>query len=187
MKGVIFRAFLDHVGQTYGENITEQLILNCNLSSGGAYTSVGTYDTGELLSLISGLTDLTGTESTSIVKNFGKALFPILVEEYPSVVQHANNAFELISSVDNHIHIEVLKLYPDAGLPTFSPELKSPTCMWLKYDSERGLPELAEGLLQGCIDYFGEEVEIEWQDLSGGANTHVLFKLQKKEQVNGYS
>ncbi len=185
MKGVIFRAFLDHVGQTYGENITEQLILNCDLSSGGAYTAVGTYDTGELLSLVSGLTELTGTDPSTIVKTFGEALFPILVEKYPFVVQHANNAFELISTVDNYIHIEVLKLYPDAGLPTFIPELKNPGCMWLKYDSERGMPELAEGLLQGCFDYFGEEAEIEWQDLSAGANTHVLFKLQMQEQVNG--
>ncbi len=185
MKGVIFRSFLDHVGQTYGENITEQLILNCDLSSGGAYTAVGTYDTTELLSLIGGLTELTGDEIYSIVKTFGEALFPILVERYPSVIQHANNAFELISTVDNYIHIEVLKLYPDADLPMFSPEFKNPGCMWLKYDSERGLPELAEGLLQGCFDYFGEEAEIEWQDLSGGAKTHVLFKLQLKEQVNG--
>ena len=185
MKGVIFRSFLDQVGQTYGENITEQLILNCDLPSGGAYTSVGTYDTTELLSLISGLAELTGVESSSIVKGFGEALFPILVKKYPSVVQHANNAFELISTVDNYIHIEVLKLYPDAGLPTFTPELKNPGCMWLKYESERGLPELAEGLLQGCFDHFGEEAEIDWQDLSGGASTHVLFKLQLKEQVNG--
>jgi len=185
MKGVIFRSFLDHVGQTYGEHVTEQLILNCDLPSGGAYTSVGTYDPAELLSLVSGLVEITGTEASSLIKKFGQVLFPVLVDKYSSVVQHAGNAFSLISSVDDHIHAEVLKLYPDAGLPKFYPELKNPTCMWLKYESNRALPELAEGLLLGCFEYFGEEVEIDWDDLSEGTKTLVLFKLKLKERVNG--
>lgn len=71
----------------------------------------------ELLSLISGLWKATGTEASSLAKSFGEALYPVLVKKYPAVVQHADNSFASILPVDDHIHVEVLKLYPDVGLP----------------------------------------------------------------------
>ncbi len=44
MKGVVFRAFVDLVEERYGEEVVDRLLSHPGLSTGGAYTAVGTYD-----------------------------------------------------------------------------------------------------------------------------------------------
>jgi hypothetical protein len=48
------------------------------------------------------------------------------------------------------------------------------------YRSPRRLGDLAEGLLRGCIEHFGEEVEIRRQDLAGGPEQTVRFTLVRR-------
>src|SRR5262245_35992633 len=52
MKGVVFTEFLEMVGAKFGEDMVDDVILACELPSGGAYTSVGTYDHQELFALV---------------------------------------------------------------------------------------------------------------------------------------
>ena len=48
----------------------------------------------------------------------------------------------------------------------------------LEYQSERGLWQFAEGLLETCLKHYGDHQRIkEMIDLSGGAGTHVSFHL----------
>jgi Haem-NO-binding len=46
MKGMVFTEFLELVERSWGEELVDELIESCELASGGAYTSVGTYDPG---------------------------------------------------------------------------------------------------------------------------------------------
>ncbi|MFQ5771090.1 MAG: heme NO-binding domain-containing protein, partial [bacterium] len=48
------------------------------------------------------------------------------------------------------------------------------------YSSERGLADLAEGLILGCIDHFGERIELRKEDLSDGKGKTVRFILTKQ-------
>ena len=41
MKGIIFSSFLEYADKVLGEDFVEELIENTNLSTGGAYTTVG--------------------------------------------------------------------------------------------------------------------------------------------------
>ena len=185
MKGIVFSAFVDHVEDCFGLETSEAMISSCNLPSGAAYTSVGTYDHNELVQMLTSLSELTGQSIQHLLKTFGRHLFSYLTKSYPDAISHAKSAFALISSIDNHIHVEVRKLYPEADLPSFTHQVTGPDEMMLTYRSERGLADLAEGLLYGCFEYFGEMVEINREDLSDGSGKEVRFALKRGADTRG--
>ena len=45
------------------------------------------------------------------------------------------------------------------------------------YRSRRRLADLAQGLIEGCIAHFGEEVAVRREDLEGGDGEVVRFEL----------
>ena len=179
MKGMVFTAFIEYVEDSFGDLVVEQMISGCNLASDGAYTSVGTYDHGEIVQMIVQLGKLSDREIPGLIKDFGYRLFGTLVAGYPEVVKYVNDSFSLVATIDNHIHVEVRKLYPDADLPSFSHEFRGPDELRLLYESERGLADLAEGLLLGCFDHFKEEIVLQREDLSQGAGTRVAFTMMR--------
>lgn len=179
MKGIVFTAFIEYVEDSYGDLIVEQMLSGCDLATDGAYTSVGTYDHSEIVQMVVQLAKLTDREVPGLVKDFGYHLFGILVAGYPQVVKNSNDSFGLVATIDNHIHVEVRKLYPDADLPSFSHEFQGPDQLRLLYESERGLADLAEGLLLGCFEHFKENIEMKREDLSQGAGTRVAFIMKR--------
>jgi len=179
VKGIIFTAFIQYAEDSFGELVVEHMISGCDLATDGAYTSVGTYDHGEIVQMIVQLGKITGRAVPELVKDFGYHLFGTLVTGYPEVVQHVDDSFGLVATIDNHIHVEVRKLYPDADLPSFSHEFRGPDELHLLYESERGLADLAEGLLLGCFHHFREEIEMQREDLSDGAGTRVSFVMRR--------
>lgn len=187
MKGIIFRAFIDHAENRFGLASVDEMISSCDLPGGGAYTSVGTYDPTELAAMLGKLADIEGTDVPTLLKDFGHHLFAHLATSYPEVVNHAKGSFSLISTIDNHIHVEVRKLYPDSALPKFTCESLASDQMLLTYQSERGLADLAEGLLRGCFDYFNERAEVKREDLSGGDATHVRFTLRLLREADDHN
>ena len=55
MKGFIFIGFLDLVEEIFGLESVEEIITQSELPSKGIYTSIGTYQFSEMLSLITNL------------------------------------------------------------------------------------------------------------------------------------
>lgn len=180
MKGIIFTAFLDHVEAALGLEMVDKIIESSELETDGAYTAIGTYDHKELVQMVVKLSELTDTPVPVLLKGFGFKLFSQLADGYAGLLGDASDSFSLVSTIDNHIHIEVRKLYPDADLPSFSHEMVDENSMILTYTSERGFADVAEGLLMGCFQYFNEDIEISREDLSGGKAKHVRFILKRK-------
>ena len=52
MKGVVFNVFLEMVEDHFSYNMVDDLLLSLDLPSGGSYTSIGTYDVNEMVSLV---------------------------------------------------------------------------------------------------------------------------------------
>ena len=73
------------------------------------------------------------------------------------------------------------KLYPEAELPSFACDTPAPGRLSLTYRSARPFAVLAEGLIRGCVDHFGEAVDIEVEDLSGGTGTAARFLLAMRD------
>ena len=179
MKGLVFKEFINLIENSYGDEMVEKMIDEANLSSKGAYTSVGTYDHNEIIKLISRLSLETTVPISSLVKFFGKNLTKIFLRKFPNFFQN-QNTFSLLKSVDSIIHVEVKKLYPDAELPRFIYEEINEKHLIMDYISTRPFADLAEGLIFGVIDHYNENVQMESVDLSDGKNTARRFIIKAK-------
>lgn len=179
MKGMIFTEFLDFVTDQLGVETCEEMIESCDLTDDGAYTAVGTYDHRELLEMVTYLSHKTDTPIPLLVQAFGKNLFGALGRKYPMFLEDIPDAFSLLKQIDDVIHVNVRKLYPDAELPSFSYEQPDESTLILNYESSRGLADVAVGLLQGCFEHFDEAIDLERIDLEGAPGTQAQFILRK--------
>ncbi|MBT4868142.1 MAG: heme NO-binding domain-containing protein [Planctomycetaceae bacterium] len=180
MKGVIFSEFLEMVEEEFSLKIADRIIEASNLESGGAYTSVGTYDKDEIIRLVTQLSQETGVEVPALLCSFGRHLFGRFHENYHHFFDGVETAFQFLQNIEGYIHVEVLKLYPDAELPAFDYESSDPNELVMIYHSARPFADLAEGLIAGCADHFGETLDIKREDRSHDNETCVRFVLTKR-------
>lgn len=160
MKGIVFTEFLEMVEEKFGYEVVDQIIEESKLPSGGAYTSVGTYSHAEMVQLLTGLSQKTNKDVPSLLKAFALYFFDTLEKNYPQFLERANGAFDFLESIENYIHVEVKKLYPDAELPTFETKMVADNSLEMIYTSERAMADFAEGLMERAIAYYGEKVTI---------------------------
>ena len=179
MKGVVFTEFLEMVEDTFSPETADEMITSAELETDGAYTSAGTYDHQEMVKMLVELSRLTGLDIGTLLVKYGEHLFTRFVQGFPAFFENVPTSFDLLKTVDNYIHIEVRKLYPDAELPKFEHHQPSDSQLIMTYSSPRGLAQFARGLINGCVAHFDEQVQIEEEDLSGGAGKHVTFTLTR--------
>lgn len=170
MKGIIFTAFLDMSEELYGYRLVDELIEESNLPSKGVYTAIGTYPHSEMETLLVNLSRKVNAPPCSLLETFGKHLFGVLSKTYPYFFARTTTSFELLMSVDSHIHVEVRKLYPDAELPHFEVTRVAENILWMDYYSDRNMNALAYGLIQQCIRHYGEKATISQQVLEEKRN-----------------
>lgn len=182
MKGIIFSSFLDFVELQLGDDFLEQMIDDTDLKTNGAYTNVGTYPVEELVSMLEYILGKHELDKNQLLKDFGCHTFGHLTKNYNHLVMDFKDAFDCIYNVDQTIHQNVLKLYPDAELPNMKAKfLDEGNKLHLVYESSRPFMYVAYGLLDGCVKHFGGNVVIEMLDLSNGAGTHAEFYLTRDD------
>ncbi|RJF97484.1 heme NO-binding domain-containing protein [Noviherbaspirillum saxi] len=179
MKGIVFREFINMVEESFSPDMADKIISSSKLTTAGAYTSVGNYDHREIVELVSHLSAATGTSVPDLLRAFGEHLFGRFAVLYPSHFAAQVSAFEFISILDNKIHVEVQKLYPDAELPQFQHEFPTPDRMVVVYTSKRPFADLAEGLIRGCINYFGGGISLTRENLPCDEGAHTRFALTR--------
>lgn len=175
MKGMVFREFLDMVEERFSPDLADRIIVQSDLPSGGAYTSVGTYDHAEIVALVGQLSKETGLPAPSLVSAFGEFLFGRFSELHPQFFEQKSSAFDLLRSVEHYIHVEVRKLYADAELPSLTCTVDGDD-MTIIYRSKRQMADLAHGLIQGCIAHFGEPIAIRRDEAEDGATVFSLSR-----------
>ncbi len=180
MKGVIFTELVDLVRQRHGVEFLHQWLCGVDSATDGAYTAVGTYPDQEMYDLVASLGRRTGSDAAEILHDFGKQLFARLIDRYPAQIGEASSFPELLESLEKVIHPNVQKLYPDAVLPRFSTTRLNETSIEMRYQSPRGLSDLAAGLIQGCADWFGESIRIEKRMLNADG-TAATFRIECRE------
>jgi len=154
MKGIVFTEFLDFVEENHGILTVDKIIEKSNLESGGVYTTVGTYNHFEMVSLVTELSKELEVEITDLLKIYGEHFFDVLLKSYPGFFKDQNDCFDFLSSLDSYIHPEVLKLYPDAELPRFDTISRDEDHLRMVYTSNRALYSFAEGLIKGTFKFF---------------------------------
>jgi len=180
VKGIVFAEFIELVEAKFGFEMADDIIERSNLPSGGAYTSVGTYDHHELLELVTHLSKATNISVEDLVKTFGEHLLESFAAGYPAFFEEVDNCFEFLDAIENKVHVEVKKLYPEAELPTFDSTIDSDNKMTLIYTSKRPFSALAYGLIRGSASYYNENIDVTMEDQSKPELTRVIFTLTKQ-------
>ncbi len=166
MKGIIFTEFLELVEQKFGLEVLDQVL---ELSQDqGIYTSVGSYDHQSLVKLIVNLSKTTDIPPDALQEVFGETVFINLLNTLPdnAGLLDTSHCFDFIRHVEEYIHVEVKKLYPDANPPKFEFVSETETELVLDYKSARCMGHVCIGLIKGCASHFKQQVEIGSQPLN---------------------
>ena len=183
MKGVVFTVFQEMVEDQFGIEMYDRLVESCELPSGAVYTAVGTYEHTELLQLVGQLSQQTGTPVPDLVRAFGRHLFSALTTSYPQFAKGVGSSIDFLASIEDYIHVEVRKLYPDAELPRFEFAKLDEGSWQLSYFSSRPFADLCEGLIAASIEHFGDPIEISREDPAEQNGTNAKFVLTSRERV----
>jgi len=179
MKGIVFTEFFDMVETVFNTDMVDNIIDDCDLSTNGAYTSVGTYPHTELLQLVGALSKHSNISIRDLVYKYGHHLFARFHTLMPSFFEKPKNAFEFLESVHDTVHVEVKKLYPDAQLPNFTTSRESENVLKMVYESQCPFADFAHGLMVGCVDHYRENIDITFKDNNTADHYSRIFTLVK--------
>jgi hypothetical protein len=178
VKGLVFVELLSMAEEAFGEEAVDDVIEAAALPSGGAYTAVGNYPCEELMSLVQGFSRHSGIPGAELQKLFGHWMMKSFVKHYPDFFVGRGGSLDMLSAIEDEIHVEVQKLYPEADLPHFDIDRTGANAMQMTYRSPRPLADFCHGLIEGCVGHFGETAVIARDDRSTAGKTEVDFRIK---------
>ncbi|WP_298343053.1 heme NO-binding domain-containing protein [uncultured Algibacter sp.] len=178
MKGIVFTEFLDLVEDKFGLEVLDKILTQSDLESGGVYTSVGTYSFSEMLQLLQHLSAHTSISIDDLLLVYAEHFFGVIEESYPGLLATYKDPIEMLSSIENHIHVEVRKIYPDAELPTFEVVEKTQDTLVMIYKSSRAMHHFGLGLMNKTFEHFNSKASIVLEKLNEDG-TEVKFLINK--------
>lgn len=173
MKGIVLNEFLEFAEHEAGSAGLQALVASS--ASGGRYETGVRYDYTELIRLAETHAQQQSRTPAEVVRRFGRFLFGRFAALYPLFLADAENTVALLTGIDSYIHGELQQLYPDGEFPTFDCRVLAPGQLEMVYESDRPFADLAEGLIRGCADHFGEQVEISREDAATAGRYGVRF------------
>ncbi|WP_397364615.1 heme NO-binding domain-containing protein [Olleya sp. R77988] len=178
MKGIVFTEFLDLVEDKFGLDMVDKIINASSLESEGVYTSVGTYKFSEMLQLLQHLSSNTGISIDDLLLVYAEHFFSVLEDSYPGLLATYKDPIEMLASIEDHIHIEVRKIYPDAELPTFEIVEKTNNSLIMIYKSSRAMHHFGLGLMNKTFEHFNSSATIQLEKIKEDG-TEVRFIVNK--------
>lgn len=123
---------------------------------------------------------VSGANIEDLVTVFGEYLFGRFAAIHSDFLEGVTCSFDFMTKVEEYIHIEVQKLYPDASPPKLSCQRIRDDKLELHYRSHRPFALLSEGLINGCAGHFNETLKIDRKDLPGvRPGTEAKFIMER--------
>jgi hypothetical protein len=176
VKGVIFNLAEEVISDGFGEQAWDEVLDGAGLD--GAFTSLGNYPDSDLVRLVTASSDLLGLSPAEVVRTLGKGALPLLAERYPMFFTPHTSTRPFLLTLNEIIHAEVRKLYPDADVPEFEFMTDDPEWLAMRYRSHRKLCALAEGFVMGAAAHFGEVAEIEHPECMHDGSESCLMRCR---------
>ncbi|MGZ0016157.1 heme NO-binding domain-containing protein [Yeosuana sp. AK3] len=176
MKGVVFTEFLELVEEKFGLKMVDEIIEKSKLTSKGVYTSVGTYPSSEMFQLIEALSEKTKISKDDLLLIYAEHFFSYIEENHSIFLKRYSNPIDLLASIENHIHIEVLKIYPNAELPSFEVVEQTKDSIIFLYKSSRAMHYFAMGLIKKTFEHFNSKANIVYKKIKKDG-TEVKFTV----------
>lgn len=158
MKGIIFNLVEEVVIDDYNVETWEDLLDLTHVQ--GAYSAVGSYPDEELNALVAAGSQTTGISGPDLLRHIGRKAIPLLRERYPEFFDLHNDCRSFLGSLNEVIHPEVRKLYKGAEPPNFVISEGHDGSLIMEYHSHRSMCALAEGLIVGTADVYGQQVSV---------------------------
>ena len=175
MKGIVFNLLNEMVEEQFGMEAWDAVLDKAG--SDGVFVATETYPDEALLALVAAGSELTETPPADLVRAFGRYMIPRFAENYGVFFEGHNSLKEFLLTVDGVIHVEVRKLYPEAGLPEFTYDNGQPDKLTMLYKSQRKLCALAEGLIEGSAEHFNENCSINHEVCMHKGSDHCALEL----------
>ncbi len=178
MKGIVFTEFLDLVEDKFGIEMVDRIISESKLESEGVYTSIGTYSFSEMLQLLQSLSSHTDISIDNLLLVYAEHFFSVIETSYPGLLATYKDPIEMLASIENHIHVEVQKIYPEAELPTFVIEEQTENSIIMIYKSSRAMHHFGLGLMNKTFEHFNSTASIVLEKIKEDG-TEVRFIVNK--------
>lgn len=166
MTDLLLRELLDFVEREFGAELRGRL---CEASG---------RDAGDLRRLVAALPAAQALGVDAILYRFGRQLFARFAALYPAVFAGPTSARELLLEVAPRVHDELRVHQPRADLPELRARDLGPGRIEVEYRSARGLADLAEGVLRGCLDYYGAPAELHREESGAASGAVCRFVVQ---------
>lgn len=176
MKGIIYAELIGFLDAQGGPSFTEQVLAEADLPHGGAFSRISRYPWEQAVQIVTSAAKITGADANALCEAFGKFLFGRFTVLYADIVNRYPTAEGMLTHVESHIHEEVRVLYPDAEPPQVSSRQIEDGFV-VKYASHRPFAHIAFGLVQGCMEHFGDKREISWLEPDPSGKT-AQFRIR---------
>ena len=179
MKGMLFTELIDFIERHTDIATTEQIIDEARIDRLGAYTAVGNYPHEEMLEIVGSASSILKSRPQELMRQFGKELFPKLYESHPQFFEEGvKDAPLFLNRIQEHIHDEVVKLYPESSPPKVLVS-EDEARLVVNYESHRPFALVALGLIEGCYEYFDQPVDVQFDGDLGVTSTNAQFSILK--------
>jgi len=131
-----------------------------------------------MLQLLQNLNANTGISIDDLLLVYAEHFFGVIEKSYPGLLATYKDPIEMLSSIENHIHIEVRKIYPDAELPIFVVEEKTKSTLTMVYKSSRAMHHFGLGLMNKTFEHFKSTAKIVLEKINKDG-TEVRFFITK--------
>ncbi len=186
MRGLMFNYLLECIESHHSYDIVDTIIEASDVQNQGSYADGGMYEDTDFIKLIVTASKTLQVSDSELMQICGKQIFPPLYKRLLSIYDKnayktdtINNAFDFIVMLEAIHYKEVVKLYPDSIFPHFDVIRRDDFLLEIVYRSQRNLPFLAKGMLEGCIEYFDEALTIEMKDGSKKETTHFIIRKEQ--------
>lgn len=177
MKGVVFNILEGFIDENFGDGTFDELVDASLPDNTEPFVGPGTYPDEHLFKIVGKAIELQELELEPTLRGFGKYMFGKLAAKYPDFVNVHNNPKDFIKTIHDIIHVEVRKLFPEAVTPKFLYSNDTDGRLTLRYESERNLFALAEGLIDGSAEYYKMPIKITREEANPEEH-YCIFNLE---------
>ena len=163
----------------HGDDTWDSLLDTSGLD--GAYTSLGNYPHDDLERLVASGAEVLAVQPRDLSLHLGHVAMQGLAERYPNYLSPHDATVDLLFTLDDVIHTEVRKLYPEATPPDFWFDAPIGNVLVVHYRSVRRLCALAEGMIVGAAAHYQEQVSIAHESCTFDGADHCTLRVTVEE------
>ncbi|WP_070001195.1 heme NO-binding domain-containing protein [Cellulosilyticum sp. I15G10I2] len=159
MKGTVVSTWMKTCKKLYGDSIIQKAMSSVGWDQNKIFSPIENVDDDTVKNVIKRISEQINVPVSELWKIIGKDNILAFHADFPSFFKQPNMYSFLRSLFD--IHVMMTKKFSGAKPPLVSIKPISSTEAVFTYQSQRGMFDYFYGLLEGCIEFFNEKVQVE--------------------------